>query len=227
MKKIIITGATSMIGINLIQYIIKKDIEVLAIIRKNSTKKNLLPKSDKIKIMECNLEELSKISIEDNNYNTLIHLAWEGTFGKSRNDIYMQSKNIEYTLDAVRLAKKIGCKRFIGAGSQAEYGRVEGKISPQTQTNPETGYGIAKLCAGELSRLLANQLGIEHIWTRILSIYGPYDKKETMVMSSIIQMLNNISPQYTKAEQMWDYLYVEDMARALYLICQNGKNYTN
>lgn len=224
MKKVVITGATGMIGLNLINYLLKKEIEVLAVIRKNSSRKSLLPIYNNLKVIECNLEELKNIKIEAK-YDTFIHLAWDGTFGDSRNNVQAQLKNIEYTLDAVRVAKELGCTKFIGAGSQAEYGRVEGLIAPNTSTNPENGYGMAKLCAGQLSRVLAKQLGIEHIWTRILSVYGPHDNDNTMVMSSIKEMLkNSTSPYYTKAEQMWDYIYVEDVAKALYLIGENGKN---
>lgn len=225
MKKVVITGATGMIGINLIQYLLKKDVEVIAIIRKNSGRRKIFPDSDKLKIVECNLEEINDLDLSIKDCDTCFHLAWDGTFGNSRDDVYIQSLNIKYTLDVVKLAKKLGCKKFVGAGSQAEYGRAEGKISPKTQTNPDTAYGSAKLCAGELSRLFASQLGIEHIWTRILSVYGPYDNKNTMIMSSVKEMLNqHESPKYTKAEQMWDYLYVEDVARALYLIAERGKN---
>jgi len=224
MKKVVITGATGIIGLNLINYLLKKDIEVLAIIRKNSSRKNLLPICNKLKVIESDLEKFKNIKIEER-YDIFIHLAWDGTFGDSRNNVQEQLKNIEYTLDAVRLAKELGCTKFIGAGSQAEYGRIEGIIKPNTPTNPENSYGMAKLCAGQLSRLLANQLGIEHIWTRILSVYGPFDNDNTMVMSSIREMIdNNTSPDYTKAEQKWDYIYAEDVAKAFYLIGENAKN---
>ena len=224
MEKVVITGATGMIGLNLINYLLEKDIEVLAIIRRDSSRKKLLPVCDKVKVIECNLEELKVIKIEEK-YDTFIHLAWDGTFGDSRNNVEAQLKNIEYTLDAVELAKKLGCSKFIGAGSQAEYGRVEGIIKPTTPTNPENSYGMSKLCAGQLSRILANQLGIEHVWTRILSVYGPYDNDNTMVMSSIREMVeNNSSPDYTKAEQIWNYIYAEDVAKAFYLIGEKGKN---
>ena len=224
MKRVVITGATGMIGLNLINYLLDKNIEVLAIIRRNSSRKEILIQKDNLKIIEFNLEEFKDIEIQEK-YDTFIHLAWDGTFGDSRNNIETQLKNVEYTLDAVRLAKKIGCTKFIGAGSQAEYGRVQGILSHNTPTNPENAYGIAKLCAGKLSRLLAAQLGIEHIWTRILSVYGPYDGDNTMIMSSIREMLkNNGSPNYTKAEQLWDYIYVEDVAKAFYLIGEKGIN---
>ena len=125
MKKVIITGATGMIGIGLIECLLKNNIEILAIIKDNSHRKSNLPVNSKLKILECNLENLKDIEIQKNDYDVFYHFAWDGTFGNDRNDSEKQRKNIDYTLDAVRLAKKCGCKTFIGAGSQAEFGRVE------------------------------------------------------------------------------------------------------
>lgn len=147
MKRAIITGATGMIGITLINYLLEKDIEILAIIRKNSRRKINLPNNKNLKIIECDLNELCKLDLEEKNYDTFYHFAWDGTFGEDRNNLYKQDLNIKYTLDAVELANKLGCKTFIGAGSQAEYGRVDGLISNNTPTNPENGYGIAKFAA--------------------------------------------------------------------------------
>ena len=70
-----------------------------------------------------------------------------------------------------------------------------------------------------------NKYNIKHIWTRIFSVYGPYDGEKTMIMSSIKEMLENKkSPNYTKGEQIWDYIYSEDVAKAFYLIGEKGKN---
>lgn len=74
-----------------------------------------------------------------------------------------------------------------------------------------------------MSRILANKYNIKHIWTRIFSVYGPYDGEKTMVMNSIKMMLDEkTSPLYTKGEQKWDYIYVEDVAKAMYLIAEKG-----
>ena len=222
MKKAIITGATGMIGIALIEYLIEKNVEVTAIIRENSNRLKYLPNNSKLNILECNLDKLHKFKLEKNDYDVFFHLAWDGTFGESRNDENKQKLNIEFTNDAVRLAKKCGCKVFIGAGSQAEFGRVDGIINEKTIPNPETEYGKAKLQAGISSRILANELGVKHIWTRIFSVYGPNDGENTMIMSSIRDMINGVSPLYTKGEQNWDYLYCKDIAKALYLLSING-----
>lgn len=146
MKRVVVTGATGMIGVTLINYLLNKDIEVLAIVRENSKRKVNLPIDNNLKIIECNLNNLCNVEVKEN-YDTFFHLAWDGTIGNSRNDLYKQNLNIKYTLDAVNLANKLGCTTFVGAGSQAEYGRVDGVISHNTHTNPENGYGIAKLAA--------------------------------------------------------------------------------
>lgn len=224
MNKVVITGATGMIGCTLIKYLLNKNIKVLAIVRENSKRRNVLPKDKNLKIIECNLSNLSNLELEEQDYDTFFHFAWDGTFGQSRNDMYIQNLNVKYTLDAVELANRLGCKTFIGAGSQAEYGRVEGIIDENTSQNPENGYGIAKLTAGKMSRILANKYNIKHIWTRIFSVYGPYDGEQTMIMNSIKYMLKGISPEYTKGEQIWDYIYSEDVAKAFYLIKEYGHN---
>jgi UDP-glucose 4-epimerase len=146
MKNVVITGATGMIGRTLVEVLLKNDINILAIIRKDSKKRNTLPINKKIKIIECNLDELKELNI-NSTYDTFFHFAWDGTFGESRDNLYVQNLNVKYTLDALELAHRIGCNTFIGAGSQAEYGRVNGMIFPNTKTEPENGYGIAKLAA--------------------------------------------------------------------------------
>lgn len=224
MKRVILTGGTGMLGIALMEFLIQKEIEVLVIVRPGSKRKDGIPKSPWIQVVECDLNALRGLENKlSGTYDTFFHFAWDGTYGEARNDMYLQNKNVQATLDAVHLAKTVGCRTFLGAGSQAEYGRVDGvKLSPDTPVHPETGYGIGKLCAGQMSRILCQQLGMKHIWVRILSTYGPHDGLHTMVMSGIIKMLNRERPQYTKGEQMWDYLYCGDAARAFYLAAERG-----
>lgn len=223
MKRVIITGPTGSIGHALICKLIEKDVEVLAVCHKGSKRRETIPQSDKVQIVELDLNELAELPTKTKGlYDVFYHLGWDGTFGNCRNNMYGQLQNIQYSLDAVEIASQMGCKRFIGAGSQAEYGRVEGKLTSRTSTFPENGYGIAKLCAGQMTRILCEQKGIEHIWTRILSIYGPYDGEDTMVMSTIRKLINGEVPSFTKCEQMWDYLYSKDAGKAMYLLGTKG-----
>ena len=223
MKRAIITGATGAIGTALVAELISAGIEVLVLCREGSVRNSRIPKHPLVKIKFCALDELSSIENDTgNNFDVFYHLAWSGTTGQARNDMYLQNKNVQYALDAVGAAKRFGCTTFIGAGSQAEYGRVEGILKSDTPTFPEMGYGYSKLCAGLMTRDYAHQLGLKHVWCRILSVYGPNDGMQSLVMSVIGALSNGNIPKCTKGEQQWDYLYSVDAAKAFLLMAEKG-----
>lgn len=225
MKRVIITGPTGAIGMALIQKYAEVGAEVTAVCHRGSNRISNISVSEKVKVVECDLNEIRTLpDILHGTYDVFFHFAWACTAGEGRNNIDVQTQNIRYAVEAVEAAGKLGCKCFVGAGSQAEYGRFEGKLNPEVPAFPENGYGIAKLCAGQLSRIRCSQLGIRHIWFRILSVYGRYDGEQTMIMSSIRKMLSGDSPEYTPAEQIWDYLYSEDAAAALYFAAERGRD---
>ncbi|WP_218834989.1 NAD(P)-dependent oxidoreductase [Paenibacillus sp. E222] len=219
--KVVITGPTGSIGMALIQLFLENNVEVLAICRKESTGIKYLPKSDLIKIVELNLAEYATANIQGH-YDVFYHFAWNDSVGPERNNVDTQNSNISFTLDAVRLAKNFGCQMFIGAGSQAEYGRSSYPLTSKTATFPENSYGMAKLCAGQLSRILCNQLGIKHVWTRVLSVYGPYDDSQTMIIDTIRKMLLKENIVFTKGEQIWNFIYSKDAAKILYDLALKG-----
>lgn len=224
-RRAIITGPTGAIGVALIKELISHGIEILAIVREQSKRKDNIPVNDFVSIIECSLNNLSTLENKTGkDYDVLFHFAWEGTSGIGRENMYLQNLNVKYSLDAVSLAKRFGCKLFIGAGSQAEYGRQMGLLKSDTPTLPESGYGYAKLCAGYMTRGFSDQLGLEHIWVRILSVYGPKDGAQSLVMSAITAFKQQQTFKCTKGEQIWDYLYSEDAARMFYNISIYGEN---
>lgn len=215
-----------MIGAALIKECIKKGIEVYAVIRASSGKKMRLPESEKLHMVDCSLEELEALPQKiTEKCDTFYHIAW-GNTGENRNSsTELQSRNIAYTLAAVKAAYALGCRRFIGAGSQAEYGPMDvDKISPDSPVNPTTPYGAAKLASGHLARMFCKELGMECIWPRIFSVYGIYEKETTMVASGLRKMLAGEKTSFTPALQRWDYLFSADAGRAYYLIGEKGKD---
>lgn len=223
MKRAVITGPTGSIGLALINELVSNGVEVVAVVRPGSRRADRIKTSDMVKRVDCDLSELNKLpELIREGADVFYHFGWDGTFGNSRNNMYGQNLNVKYALDAVEAAFALGCDTFIGAGSQAEYGRYEGSLNESVPAFPENGYGIAKLCAGQMTRIACKQKGMRHIWTRILSIYGPYDGENTMVMSTIYKLLNSEKPSCTKGEQMWDFLYSKDAALAMRLLGEKG-----
>ena len=233
MNRVFITGATGVVGMALVNKCIRDGVEAVLLVNPESRRLDRIPDDPHVSVIKCGLDDLAgadadSLGVEEisaGRYaDVMIHLAWGGTFGDARNDKPLQDKNEQYALDAVRLAARLGCSAFVGAGSQAEYGRVEGALSPDTPCNPENEYGRAKHRASVSTRELCAKLGIRHIWPRILSIYGPYDGDKTMVISLITKLLAGEKPALTKGEQIWDYLYADDVADAFMLLADKGKD---
>lgn len=222
-KRAVITGASGMIGVALAQECTAADEEVLAICHRGSPKNEILRKFPGVEVLEADLDEYAGLAGKhwEKKYDTFYHLAWAGTAGQARNDMMLQSGNIRYTLDAVELADCMGCHTFVGVGSQAEYGRCHEPLRPESPAFPETGYGMAKLCAGQMSRYSCAQRGMRHMWARVLSIYGPYGSQD-MITLSLQKILRGEHVSFTAGEQVWDYLYSEDAARALRLMAERG-----
>ena len=219
--RIIVTGGTGVIGSALVRIALERGMEVCCIVHQGSKRLSNLPSGKKLRIVECNLSDYGQLTL-GGRFDAMIHLAWEKTFGASRDDTDVQTRNIQYTLDACRLAARSGCNVFVGAGSQAEYGVQSVPLTPDLPVRPESGYGIAKYAAGRLSALLCRQLGIRHNWIRVLSIYGPHDGENTLISYLIRELKAGNPPQLTRCEQIWDYLYADDAAEAFLAVAEHG-----
>ena len=221
-KRIIVTGATGSIGCAIVKQAVARGYDVTCVVHRGSTRVGNIMRDAHVHIIECNVSEYESLTM-DGKYDALIHLAWEKTYGALRDDVDIQTRNIQYSLDACRLAKRCGCEVFIGAGSQAEYGVKDEPLTPELPVQPESGYGIAKFAAGKMSLMLCKQLGIRGNWIRIVSVYGPQDGANTLANYTIGELKAGRSPKLTKCEQMWDYLYADDAADGFLDVAERGK----
>lgn len=222
-KRIIVTGATGSIGCSIVKQAVARGYDVTCIVHSSSSRVNNIVRDAHVHIIECNLRDYAALALEGK-YDVLIHLAWEKTYGASRDDVDVQTRNIQYTLEACRLAKRCGCEVFIGAGSQAEYGVKEEPLTPELPVQPESGYGIAKFAAGKMSLMLCKQLEIRGNWIRILSVFGAQDGANTLVNYVMNELKAGRSPKLTKCEQIWDYLYADDAADGFLDVAERGKD---
>lgn len=222
----IITGPTGAIGTALCRLLVGQDIKVYAVIRPGSERAGHVAGIEGVSVVECDISDLSDLpsQIPGKHIDTFYHFAWAKTTGAGRNDMDAQIDNVRYTLDACRTARDLGCQVFVGAGSQAEYGRVDHALTADIPCFPENGYGMAKLCAGQMSRVECQKLGIDHIWPRILSVYGPYEGENALIPALIKSLIHGETMPLTAGEQVWDYLYADDAAEALYRLALHGRS---
>ena len=222
-KTAVVTGPTGAVGASLCHLLTEKGIAVYAVVRPGCERLCNLPESPLLTVIECDITELSALGGKIGSADAFFHLAWKNArYG--RDDMKAQAENIGFAIDAADAASALGCKVFLGAGSQAEYGLHNTALTPETPCFPLTGYGSAKLCTGNMLRRKCELMGIDCIWLRILSVYGKYEENSgSMIPGLIDKLLAGERPSLTAGTQIWDYLYCEDAAAALLAAAQNGK----
>lgn len=217
--RIAITGASSFIGRALTKRLAEDGNECIAIVRKVSSDLNF----DNCSVLQMDMHDYGMLGRTVGQIDCLINLAWLGTRGNDRMDQEMQKKSYEYTLDAISSVLASDCKVIVTAGSQAEYGHMDGTIKETDIASPNTEYGHYKLELFLKASDICRENGIRLIEPRFFSLYGPGDTDRTMVVSMMKKMLKNEPCPLTQAIQMWDFLYLDDAMDALLALIREDK----
>lgn len=224
MKKAIVTGANGFVGKWLLSELSQHEVNVYAVVRNLQSLSDI--KSDFIHPVICDLEHLDSLPnyVKDEEIDTFFHLAWAGSTGPQRADENLQLQNVKWTCDAVRVAQKMHVRRFVGAGSLAEFD-CNAYISEDGSTpNAVSCYGSAKIAAHYMSKAIACQLGIEHVWAYLSNTYGIGNRTQNFVNFAAQLMLSGKRASFTSGEQTYDFVYASDTAQGLYCAGEHGKN---
>ena len=217
----VVNGPLGAVGQALVQHLLDRGIETWAICYPTDPRISRLP--GEAHILKMDMRDIERLPGEmSEGADAFFHLAWMGTIGPNRDNALVQTENIRCAVLAAETAKTLGCDVFVGAGSQAEHGRIEGLVTADAPCFPITGYGIAKLCAGQLTRMRCRQLGVRHVWARILSAYGPGGDSLSVIPAMLEKLTHGEKPALTAGEQLWDFCYTGDVAEALICMAESG-----
>lgn len=224
MKTAIVTGANGFVGGALTRELLANGYKVYALDREGCCG-NLPAEDPNCVFMPCELAEMKSLigRIPAGEAQLMFHFAWVGSAGPMRADTKMQLANAQWTIESLEVAHELGCRRFICAGSIMEH---ETMAAAYTQGNkPGLGYiyGSGKLVAHTMAMSKAAELGIELVWPEITNAYGVGEKSPRMVNTTIQKCIRGEAPQFTAGTQNYDFVYIDDVARAFRLIAENGK----
>lgn len=221
LRKVIVSGAAGFTGAALVEQLLRREVEVCALVRPNSHHNSrLMSLKGKIKIVPIEpCDYMGLKDMMDHDYDGCFHLMWTGD-----SSIEQQKSNIDYSMELVRAVKKCGCKRFIATGSQAEYGVVQPKkiIHEEDRTDPITPYGSCKVASCYLTRQLCCDIGMDWIWARIFSLIGRYEPRGRMLPDLYWSLQEGKDFHMSSGRQNWDYLDVHDAAEALIALGEEG-----
>lgn len=84
-------------------------------------------------------------------------------------------------------------------------------------------YGSGKLVAHTMAMSVAADIGIDLVWAEITNAYGVGELSSRMVNTTIRKVIKGEEPQFTAGTQNYDFVYIDDVAKAFYLIGKKGK----
>lgn len=223
MKKVIVTGANGFVGSALVKELVKNDVEVLAMDMPGCN--GNLPVCDKVKFLPLALDNISSLKdlIDDRDFDCFYHFAWAGSAGAARADTKLQLQNAQWTIECLRAAKEVGCQKFVAAGSIMEHETMAAAFAAGNKPGLGYIYGSGKLVAHTMAMSVAADIGIDLVWAEITNAYGVGELSPRMVNTTIRKVIKGEEPQFTAGTQNYDFVYIDDVAKAFYLIGKNGK----
>ena len=210
MKRILITGATGFIGKNLLKILSKKNYEIKIISRKKveNDEKN-------ISIINNDLSNINNFIQEIINFNPeiIIHLAWEDIPDFSFEKSYLNLNNSIRFLSMIR--KFCNIKKIIISGSCFELGSSpEGSYSEKDLGESHDFFTWAKQSLKNWLEIDSKKYNYDFLWMRIFYVYGPGQRKESLIPYILTSLNNNLIPNIKALNNKLDFIYIEDVVSA-------------
>lgn len=243
--KILVTGGAGFIGSALIREVINNTNDSIINIDKLTYAGNLeslseVSSSDRYKFEQidiCDRRELDRIFMQYKP-DSVMHLAAESHVDRSIDgpSAFIES-NIVGTFTLLEAARKYWLSlendsksnfRFHHISTDEVYGDLEGPedlFTEATSYSPSSPYSASKASSDHLVRAWHRTYGLPTLITNCSNNYGPFHFPEKLIPLVILNALKGKKlPVYGSGQQIRDWLYVEDHARALYLVLTKGRS---
>ena len=241
--KILVTGGAGFIGSAVVRHIIKNTQDSVLNIDKLTYAGNLeslkeVDQNTRYKFAQIDICDAESLTIAFNHFkpDLIMHLAAESHVDRSIDGpAEFITTNIVGTYTLLEVSRKYWLAldeekkqlfRFHHISTDEVYGDLEGSTDLFTETTsyaPSSPYSASKASSDHLVRAWQRTYGLPTIITNCSNNYGPYHFPEKLIPLVILNALEaKPLPIYGKGDQIRDWLYVEDHARALYKVVTEG-----
>lgn len=223
MKKALVIGANGFLGSNLTKRLALLEVEVVALVDARFDY-SFLKDNPKIRCLEFELSQLNSLDKHPTlkGSEVIYHMAWSGVSTTLKNEVDVQTENIMYSLSVMQFAQRNKINKVVMPGSASEYSLGEGAISGNNIPAPSDMYAASKVATRMLCQTYAKQYQIDFIWMIVTSVYGPGRNDNNLITYTVKSLLNAECPRFTRLEQLWDYIYIDDLVSAFIAIGEKG-----
>ncbi|MDC3345179.1 dTDP-glucose 4,6-dehydratase, partial [Flavobacteriaceae bacterium] len=240
MRNILVTGGAGFIGSHLVRLLVNKypdyhivNMDVLTYAGNLENLKDIENKENYtfVKCDICDVEKVNQVFI-NHQIDSVIHLAAESHVDRSIKDPFSFARtNVMGTLSLLQAAKETWNGNFTNhlfyhVSTDEVYGSLveEGFFTEETAYDPHSPYSASKASSDHFVRAFADTYGLPVVISNCSNNYGSYQFPEKLIPLFINNIVNNKPlPVYGKGENIRDWLFVDDHARAIDVIFHDGK----
>ena len=240
MRNILVTGGAGFIGSHLVRLLVNTypdyhivNMDVLTYAGNLENLKDIEAK-DNYTFVKCDICDVKKVIevFEEYKINSVIHLAAESHVDRSIEDPFSFAQtNVMGTLSLLQAAKEywggnFTNKLFYHVSTDEVYGSLgeDGFFTEETTYDPHSPYSASKASSDHFVRAFADTYGLPTVISNCSNNYGSYQFPEKLIPLFINNIVHNKSlPVYGKGENVRDWLFVNDHARAIDVIFHKGK----
>jgi UDP-glucose 4-epimerase len=222
--RVLIIGGAGLVGSFIADQLTREPVNEIIVydnfVRGTRTNLSEALKSPKVKIIEASITDRMALCDAMKGVDCVFHLAslWLGECVNEPRRAW--EENVIGTWNIIENCIKFGIQRMVYSSSASVYGNAV--FTPMTEEHPfnnRTTYGATKIANEQMFRAIYEQHKLPYIGYRYMNVYGPHMDYEGTYVSVIMKALDRIftgqSPLiYGDGSQMYDFIYVEDVAEA-------------
>lgn len=234
MSKLLVTGGAGFIGSNFIHYWLENHPDDQVV---NLDKLTYAGHLESLKDIESNpnysfikgdIANLDQVKKAMAGVGIVVHFAAESHVDRSVIDpLTFVKTNVLGTANLLQAALDEKVKRFHHVSTDEVYGQLQLEDHPfteETPYSPRTPYSASKAGSDHLVRAYSETYGLPITITNCANNYGPYHDPEKLIPRFITNLLDGEKvPLMGKGENIREWLYVKDHARAIDLVLEKGQ----